>query len=125
MQRKRQEQGNRTGEKRWGGDTTAEEPTQKAILDRRTQQKRPQEGTAAEGSQDKSPRQRQRKDRQSQHKRAAEDDSDGEVQRHGHRRETQRGHMGAREGTEEDEDTTRKKSSNTKVATRTSEQELD
>ena len=68
-----------------------------ARLDRRTQRKRPQEGTDAENTQTQ--RQEQRKDRVTQQKRAAGDVSDGEVQRHKHRSET---HSGLKRAREED-----------------------
>jgi hypothetical protein len=125
-QHKRQEQGNCTGEKRQGDDMTPAGAAKEARLDRRTQQKRPQEGTAAEDSPDTTPRQRQRRDRLSQQKRAADDLSDGEVQRHRHRSEESRMQSRARDEQEEDNNgTKRKKTSNTEAATGTSEQEPD
>ena len=58
-----------------------------------------------------------------QQKRAAGDVSDGEVQRHKHRSET---HSGLKRAREEDKnESARRKTSSTKAATGTSEQEPD
>jgi hypothetical protein len=131
----------RTQHKRTQEDTTADDTdatqeqgaSQKSRLDRRTQRKRPQEGTDAEdaqAAQEQRAPQSARLDRRTQRKRPQEGTDNENTLPQGQRQRKDRlsQQKRAAEGEPSDEDennTAREKSSNTKAATGTSEQEPD